>query len=137
MQKQFSVDIEAGQAFDRAALFGHRDVPHALPSLGGKPIRDQFVVAPDGAVKEQERRSCEAGPQLVGDMGAGGNEIEMLVCRLVADTKPERVAFAVAALWVGRLPQIPGRLAWYREGQDFDPARRAVGQFGLEGPVDL
>src|SRR5262249_10621686 len=107
MQKYLPVDSDAGEASDRALVPRHRDMAHALSALAAEPRRDQLVVAPDGAVEEHQRRARKARFQLVGDGGAGGEEVEMLVGRLLADAKAERVTSLVAAAGMGRAFEIP------------------------------
>src|SRR6185312_3972604 len=120
MQKYPSVDSDVGETFDRPLFARHRDVPHALAGLGTEAGGDQFVVAPHCAVEEYQRGAVEPRFQLVIDVGAGGEEIEMLVRGLVEDAKAERVAGSVVAAGMRLALQIPGALAGDGEGQDFD-----------------
>ncbi len=110
---------------------------HALSGLGAEAGHDHLVVAPDRAIEEQERGAGKPRFQLVGDMGAGGDEVEMPARGLVADAKAERVAGAVIAAGMRLALEIPGALAGHGEGLDLDAAGRAVGQGGFERPVDL
>src|SRR5580693_9261094 len=112
-------------------------MPHALAGLGAEAGQDQLIVAPYRAVEEHERGAVEPRFQLVIDVGAGGEEVEMLVRGLVAEAKAERVAGPVIATGMRLALEIPGALAGDGEGQDFDAGRRAVRQFGLEGLIDL
>jgi len=112
-------------------------VSHALAGLGAEAGGDQLVVAPHRAVEEHQRGAVQPRFQLVIDLGAGGEEIEMLARGLVADAKAERVAGPVIAAGMRFALQIPRALAGDGEGQDLDAGGRAVGQFGLEGLVDL
>src|SRR5689334_22768265 len=95
---------------------------HALPGLGAEAGRDHLVVAPHRAVEEHQRGACKPRLQLRGDMGAGGDEVEIFARSRLADAKTERVAGAVAAAGMRLAFQIPGALAGYGEGLDFEAA---------------
>src|SRR5215472_11513640 len=136
MQKDLPVDIEAGQALYRACISGHRNVPHALSGLGSQARRDQFVVAPHRPVEEQQRCAVKPRLQLIGDIGAGGDEVEVLAPCLVADAQAERVARTIAAAGMHLAFEVPGAFAGYGEGKDFQTRRRAIGEGGFEGAVD-
>src|SRR5215470_10603635 len=97
MQKYLPVDIEAGEAPDRSAVPRHRDMSHVLSGLGAEAGRNQLVVPPDRAIEEQKRRARKARFQLVRDMGASGDEVEVPARRPVADAKADRVAGTVIA----------------------------------------
>src|SRR5690242_4610111 len=137
MQKYLPVDIEAGEAVDRATLPRYRDMSHALSGLGAEAGHDQLVVPPDGAIEEQERGAGKARFQIVRDMGAGRDEVEMPARCLVANEEAQRVAGAVIAAGMRLALEIPGALAGYGEGFDLDAASRAVGEGGFERPIDL
>src|SRR6185437_5626373 len=136
MQKYLPVDSEIGKRGNRAVFARHRDMPHAPAGLGAKAGGDQFVITPHRAVEEDERRGVEQRFQFRRDCGAGGEKIETPAGSLVADAKAERVAGAVIAAGMRLALEIPGALAGHGEGKDLDPACRAVGQGGLERPID-
>ena len=75
MQKNLPVDAEIGQGRDRAIVSRHRNMSHGLPGLGAEARRDQFVIAPDRAVEEDQRCAGEALFQFGRHLGAGGEEI--------------------------------------------------------------
>src|SRR6516165_12018897 len=137
MQEYLAVDIEASETFDRAFVPGHRHMPHALPGLGAEACGNQLVVAPDRAVEEYERRAGDPRFQLVGDLAASRDEIEIFARRLVADAKPYGVAVTLPAAGRGFVSQIPCNLAGNAKGQDFQAACRSVGQGRFERPVEL
>src|ERR1700719_756304 len=105
---------------------------HALARLGAEAGQDQLIVAPYRAVEEHERGAVKPRFQLIVDVGAGGEEVEMLIRGLVANVEAERVAGPVIAAGMRLALEIPGALAGDGKGQDFDAGRRAVGQFGLK-----
>src|SRR5437763_763036 len=110
---------------------------HALPGLGTKPGPDQFVVAPNSAVEKNQRRAGDPLSEIVGDLGAGGEEIEIFAGRLLRDAKAERIAFAVVSGRVKMAFQVPGAFARNRERQDLDARGRAVGKGRLKALVNL
>jgi len=59
---------------------------HALPCLVAEARCDQFVVAPHRAIEEDQRRAGNPGLEVVGDLGAGGEEIEILARCLVTNS---------------------------------------------------
>src|SRR5690348_2929752 len=97
-------------------------MPHALSSLGAEAGHDHLVVPPDRAIEEQERGAGKARFQLLRDMGAGGDEVEVPACLFLADEQAERVAGTVIAAGMRLALQIPGALAGHREGLDLDTA---------------
>src|SRR6185436_12227864 len=110
---------------------------HPLSRLGAEALHDQFIVAPHGAVEEDQRGARKARFEIVGYSGAGGEEIEVLAACLVQNSKSQRIARAIAARRMRLAFEIPRALAWNREGKDFHAGWRAVGQGRLERPVGL
>src|SRR6476620_1110614 len=120
MQKHLSPDIEALEACDRALIARHRDMPHALSGLVAETRRDQFIVAPHGAVEEHQGGAGETRFEIVGHPPAGGEEIEIFAALLVQDPESERIARAFAAGRMRLAFEIPRALAGNLEGQDID-----------------
>src|SRR6266446_8610797 len=105
---------------------------HVLPGFVAEVGRDQFVVAPHRAIKEDQRRAGKPRLQIVIDGRAGGEKIEVLAGSLVANPKPDCVARTVVARAVNLPLQIPRAFAGNGKWQDFDAGWRAVGQSRLE-----
>src|ERR1017187_1871693 len=105
---------------------------HALPCFVAEAGRDQLVVAPYRAVEEDQRGAGKPGLEIVRYPGAGGEKIEILARRFVADAKPKGVARAVVPAGMNLAFQIPRALAGNGEWQDLDAGRRAVRQCRLE-----
>src|SRR5260370_30280331 len=101
---------------------------HALSCLAAEAGRDQFVVAPHRAIEEDQRGAGKPGLEIVSYAGAGGEKIEMLARRLVADAKPERVAHPGVPGGMVLSFQIPRALAGNGEWQNLDPGPRAIRQ---------
>src|SRR6266403_864727 len=98
---------------------------HALPCLAAEAGCDQLVVAPHRAIEEDQGRAGKPGFQIVGYAGAGREKVEILVRRLVADAKPERVAHPNVPGGMVLSFQIPRALARNGEWQNLDAGSRA------------
>src|SRR6266436_926999 len=133
MQKYFSADIEAIKRCNRAAISRHCDMSHGLSGLVAEARGDQLIVAPHRAIEEHQRRAGKPCFELIGDAGAGGDEIEEFSVSPVLDAKADRVAAAVIAARMSPAFQIPGAFAGDGKGEDFYPRGRAVRQPRLEG----
>lgn len=79
MQKYLPVESEVGEPRDGAVVAGHRDMAHALAGLVAEPGLDHLVVLPHRAVEEHQRGAVDLGLERVGDLGAGGDEVN--ICR--------------------------------------------------------
>src|SRR6516164_1688353 len=96
---------------------------HGLSGLAGEARCDQLVVAPDRTIKEHQRGAGKACLEIVGHLGAGGDDEEIFAGGLVADAKAEGVAGTAAAAGMRLAFEIPSALAGNGEGQDLDAAR--------------
>src|ERR1019366_2673291 len=104
---------------------------HALPCLVAEAGRDQLVVAPHRAIEEDQGGAGKPGLEIVRHFSAGGEKIEILARRPVADAKPKRVAGTVVSTGVNLALQIPRAFAGNRERQNLETGRRTVRQSRL------
>src|SRR6266403_718887 len=137
MQKYLSLDTELGQGLDSAGVARHCNMSHALPCLVAEAGSDQLVIPPHRAIEEYQRGAGKPGLEFVRHLSAGGKKIQRFACRLVADTKPERIARAIGPGGVSLPFQIPRALAGNGEWQDLDAGARTIRQGWLERLVHL
>ena len=61
MDKDPAADAEIAERRDRAVVAAHAHVPHAPPGFAADAEPDHFVVAPQGAIEEDQRAPRRVG----------------------------------------------------------------------------
>ncbi len=72
---------------------------HPLAGLGAEAGCDQFVVAPQRAVKEDQRSALKTLFELWGKRGAGREKIEIFTAGFIGDPQPKRIARLIPVAW--------------------------------------
>src|SRR5581483_2162266 len=88
-------DAEIGERGHRSLGTGNAQMTHAASRLRSETGLDHFLVAPERAVEEQQRRPLDASGELSVDGGAGGNVVEMPSCRGRSDHQPDGILGAL------------------------------------------
>src|SRR3981081_1933715 len=93
---------------------------HPLPCLVAEAGRDQLIIAPHRAIEEYQRSAGKPGLEIVGDVSAGSQKIQIFAGCPVTDAKSERVARAIASRGVILAFQVPRAFAGKGAPQNVD-----------------
>ncbi len=124
MDEDLAGDVERRELRDAAGAARHVHMADALTGLVEQPLGDHLVIGIERAVEEEQRSALEPRAQRIVQLGAAGDEEEMLTRRGLGHLQAGRIAFLRAKPRAGSgFFEIKRDLARHTEGLDGDADR--------------